>query len=289
MMLSNQHIQQYQNDGFLVWPQFASAKQIQLLRKEANSIIDKFDWSNISIFSTENQTKNTDQYFLESGDKICCFFEENALDNSSNLIVDKHKAINKIGHALHDLNPVFKAFSYQPNILEMALELGFEEPAMLQSMYICKQPNIGGVIHPHQDSTFLYTEPASCTAFWIALEDATVQNACLWGIPASHRRYENKRRYVRKSDSFATCFEGEWADWDLTEMVPIEVKAGDMVIFDGNFVHGSFANTSEQSRHAYVMHLIEYHAIYPDNNWLQRGSDIPLRAVRAVLNESSFI
>ena len=94
---------------------------------------------------------------------------------------------------------------------------------VLQSMYICKQPNIGGVIHPHQDTTFLYTDPPSCTAFWIALEDATVENACLWGIPSSHRKYSNHRRYLRKKNAFETYFEGNWADWNLEEILQIDV------------------------------------------------------------------
>lgn len=40
---------------------------------------------------------------------------------------------------------------------------------------------------PHQDNSFLYTEPPTCTGLWLALEDATVINGCLWAIPGSQK------------------------------------------------------------------------------------------------------
>lgn len=49
-----------------------------------------------------------------------------------------------------------------------------------------QQPGIGGVVGPHQDGTFLYTQPQSVTGFWWALEDCTTENGCLWAVPGSH-------------------------------------------------------------------------------------------------------
>ena len=65
--------------------------------------------------------------------------------------------------------------------------IGFAEPLLLQSMYIFKQPRIGGEVSCHQDSTFLHTEPLSCVGFWLALEDATEKNGCMWAEPGGHR------------------------------------------------------------------------------------------------------
>lgn len=39
---------------------------------------------------------------------------------------------------------------------------------------------------PHQDATFIYTEPMTTVGFWIALEDATLDNGCLWFVRGSH-------------------------------------------------------------------------------------------------------
>ena len=61
------------------------------------------------------------------------------------------------------------------------------DPVVLQSMYIFKQPSIGGEVGCHQDATFLYTDPITVTGFWFALEDATLENGCLWAAPGGHR------------------------------------------------------------------------------------------------------
>jgi ectoine hydroxylase-related dioxygenase (phytanoyl-CoA dioxygenase family) len=50
---------------------------------------------------------------------------------------------------------------------------------VLQSMIICKQPRIGGVVPVHNDSTFLYTDPPSAVGCWVALEACTAENGCL--------------------------------------------------------------------------------------------------------------
>lgn len=63
-------------------------------------------------------------------------------------------------------------------------------------MAILKPPEIGGEVPPHQDSTFLYDEPQTLVGFWIPLQDATVNNGCLWGIPESHKGKLYKRHKV---------------------------------------------------------------------------------------------
>src|SRR3546814_15706462 len=54
-------------------------------------------------------------------------------------------------------------------------------------MYIFKQPHIGGEVGWHQDSTFLYTDSLSVVGLWFALEDATLENGCLWALPGAHK------------------------------------------------------------------------------------------------------
>jgi hypothetical protein len=73
-------------------------------------------------------------------------------------------SINKIGHAQHDLDPVFEQFTYTPQLAEVAHDIGLHDPLALQSMYIFKQPDIGGEVGCHQDATFLYTDPIASPA-----------------------------------------------------------------------------------------------------------------------------
>ena len=114
-----------------------------------------------SIFTTNEQTRHSDEYFLTSGDKIRFFFEEEAFDADGELRQAKALSINKLGHAMHDLDPVFDALQPHPALAELCADLGYEDPALLQSMYIFKQPRIGGEVDLPHRPTFLWTEPRS--------------------------------------------------------------------------------------------------------------------------------
>ena len=123
-------------------------------------------------------------------------------------------------------------------------------------MYIFKQPSIGGEVVPHQDSTFLYSDPMTCTGIWVALEDCSKENGCLWALPRSHQGGVHKRMVVDHSAGTGVTFEGAYPDWDLAQFVPLEVPAGTMVLLHGENVHYSAPNTSDVSRHAYSVHFV---------------------------------
>jgi phytanoyl-CoA hydroxylase len=156
-------------------------------------------------------------------------------------------------------------------------------------MIICKQPEIGGRVPPHQDSTFLYTDPPSAVGFWYALEDATAENGCLSFAAGSHKRAPIRSRFVRTSppsdssseeEATGTTFaENSGSQWpsNLTEDTTVkkevyelgEVKAGTLVLIHGNLLHKSEKNTSMKGRMIYTFHCIEGGNDYDGRNWLQ--------------------
>ena len=129
-----------------------------------------------------------------------------------------------------------------------------------------------------EDSTFIYTDPPSCLGFWIALEDATLENGCLMAIPGSQQSDLGSLRFVRNAQGTETFFVGEPGPaGDLDQMVPLEVESGSLIILHGALIHMSTPNCSSHSRHAYVLHLVDAQAHWSTDNWLQRPDNIPFR------------
>lgn len=277
MKLTAQQLADYERDGFLVLENFVNAAACEELKNRAAELVAGFQLQGkASIFSTHAQTRTSDVYFLESGDKIRFFFEEEAFDEVGNLRQSMERSLNKIGHALHDLDPVFEKFSRTPALAELVVSLGYKSPLLLQSMYIFKQPNIGGEVTCHQDATFLYTEPMSLTGLWFALEDATTENGCLYALAGGHQA-ALKSRFARAAEGGTRFEKLDESPWAMDNLTCLEVKQGALILLNGLLPHLSFANTSAKSRQAYTLHVIDGNSDYAKENWLQRPAEMPLR------------
>ena len=266
-------LQQFQSDGFLILEEFNTTKECDDLVRRAEELSTGFNYEgHPSVFQTTDQAKTTDDYFLNSGDRISFFFEKDAFDDSGKLKNDLFHSLNKIGHALHDLDPVFNSFSRSPQMKKMVAELELNDSVIIQSMYILKHAKIGGVVDVHQDSSFLYTEPESCIGFWFALEDATKENGCLWAMPGGHKT--SLRSWFRKKEEGGTeMFMLNNEPMSMEGMIPLEVKKGTCIVLNGLLPHYSLPNTSGKSRQAYAIHTINRHTHYPTTNWLQRNME----------------
>lgn len=260
-ILTPQQISTYYQNGYLVLDNFISEYQCHQLRNQAYQIVNQraVTAKARNTFTTEQNER--DEFFLKSGDNISLFFEPTT------------ESVNKIGHTLHLDDSVFKDFSYQPAILSLIRDLGLTDPLMIQSMFIFKSPRIGGKVDWHQDGTFLYTEPDTSIGLWFALEDATLENGCLWVAPGNN--YPLRQRFIQTPDRKTKMIDLQDSH-DLQNSlqiyeqnkVPLEVKKGTLVVLHSRLPHMSLKNESPNSRHAYTLHFIDKNSSYPADNWL---------------------
>ena len=277
--LSAIQVEAFRRDGFLVVPDFVSADDCVALRERAMQLAEEHVPSpeQATVFTADGKPQHTsDDYFLTSGEKIRCFFEKDAFDESGRLRSQPHLSLNKLGHAMHDLDPVFDSFSRTTQLAAVASDIDMRDPLLLQSMYIFKQAHIGGEVTCHTDHTYLWTEPRSVVGFWFAIDDATRENGCMWAVPGGHRLPVRTRSRLNESRTATVTDVLDPEPYPLDDLVCLEAKRGTLVLLDGAVPHLSAANTSDKPRHAYTIHAIDGAANYLDDNWLQRPT-LPLR------------
>ncbi len=275
--LTDDMLAAFQDDGVLILRGFADPAECGTLRDQALALVAREAPEQAeNFFSTTSNVQLSDDYFVRSGSNISYFFEEDAFTASGALKQAKADSLNKMGHAMHDLDPAFQKFSRTPKLAALASSLGFEKPLLVQSMYIFKPPAIGGEVICHQDSTYLYTEPESCVGFWFAIDDADLENGCMHFLPGAHKGPLRSLNHRNEDGKLVT---------DIIDPTPLPehlaapacARRGDLVIFHGRSPHMSAVNQSDRPRHAYTLHMIDGASVWPAENWLQRPADLPFR------------
>jgi phytanoyl-CoA hydroxylase len=266
----------FDRDGLLIVEDAIHPDDCDTLIARAHAIVEAWDpEQGRAVFSTTAPKHAADAYFRESGDRVRVFLEDGAVDADGALSVDRHRAVNKIGHAMHDQDPVFRRVSRAPILARVAALLSVEAPRLAQSMVIWKPPGIGGEVVPHQDATFLVTDPPSVLGFWLALEDADETNGCLLAIPGGHQG-PLRQRFL-ECDGALTMTTLDETPFETDRFVALPARKGTLVVLHGLLPHGSAANRSDRSRMAYTLHVVDGAAVWHPGNWIRRRADDPFR------------
>lgn len=180
----------------------------------------------------------------------------------------------------------FLCIHFPHKISPVMLERGVKHPGMaaalarligpdvkcMQSMLFVKPPGFQGQAW-HQDEIYIPTRDRSLTGGWIALDDATIENGCLYVIPGSHKWVLYDQRQHDNPDEFD--FAPESYGFEESSEIPVEVKAGDIVFFNGYLLHRSRKNRSDAYRRVLVNHYMNAWSLLP---WQAREGESPSRA-----------
>jgi len=164
-------------------------------------------------------------------------------------------------HQPHYISPVMERYVKHPKICGMLSQITAAHlpnwdgsVKCMQSMLFVKPPGFQGQAW-HQDEIYIPTRDRSLIGAWIAIDDATIENGCLWILPGSHKMgYLYPQRAHNNADEFD--FAPESHGFDESKEIPVEVKAGAMVFFNGYLLHRSRKNRSQIFRRVLVNHYM---------------------------------
>jgi ectoine hydroxylase-related dioxygenase (phytanoyl-CoA dioxygenase family) len=247
-VISKENVAFYADHGYLIAPELISNDEINELKKET-----------AAIFRGERG-------YVEGMLGV----EENETDSD---VLKKYVAI----HFPHKISPLIYDSLSQKRVVDVLVNIVSANVKCMQSMLFVKGPGKAGQSW-HQDEYYIPTRDRSLTGVWIAIDDATVENGCLWIIPGRPgymmRRVKNDSNEYADVDTIDVSHNSE-------ESIPVEVKSGSVVFFNGYTLHSSRRNkTTDCFRTALVNHYMSAESMLP---WDQDGKLDPTEDLRDIV------
>ncbi|HET7896518.1 MAG TPA: phytanoyl-CoA dioxygenase family protein, partial [Flavisolibacter sp.] len=166
----------------------------------------------------------------------------------------------------HKISSLVHAYLFHQKIVEVLVNIVSPNLKCMQSMLFVKGPGKAGQSW-HQDEYYIPTRDRSLVGVWIAIDDATIDNGCLWIIPG--RPGHMLRRVPSNSNEYADVDTVDVSAYGPEAAIPVEVKSGSVVFFNGYTLHSSRRNkTTDCFRTALVNHYMSAESMLP---WDQDG------------------
>ena len=166
-------------------------------------------------------------------------------------------------HFPHKLSQAMHAALALPAIVDVLTSVIGPNVKAMQSMLFIKASGKPGQAW-HQDEFYIPTRDRSLTGAWIAMDDATVENGCLWVLPGSHRRGVLYPARVQEDPRFDCTTEAFDFPYRNEDAVPVEIPAGTALIFNGYLLHRSLENSGKHGyRRAIANHYMSAESLLP--------------------------
>ena len=247
--INKENIAFYAEYGFLVAPGLLTSEEIGRLKNETTAIFRGERGSVEGMLPVE------------------------AHETDAN-VLKKYVAI----HFPHKISPVIHECLFHQKIVNILTSIISPNVKCMQSMQFVKGPGKAGQSW-HQDEFYIPTRDRSLTGVWIAIDDATIENGCLWIIPG--RPGYMMRRVKSDSSEYADVDTIDVSHYGDDELVPVEVEQGAVVFFNGYTLHSSRRNkTSDCFRTALVNHYMSAESMLP---WDQDGKLAPTEDLRDIV------
>ncbi len=166
-------------------------------------------------------------------------------------------------HHAHKISPLIHDYLAQPVIVDVLTRVIGPDVKCMQSMLFVKSAGKPGQAW-HQDEDYIPTRDRSLAGAWIAMDDAKVDNGCLWIIPGSHKPGVLWPQYPHNDSRYDCNVMSYDYPYDASDAVPVEVPAGAIVFFNGYLLHKSEPNTRASGfRRSLVNHYMSASSLLP--------------------------
>jgi phytanoyl-CoA hydroxylase len=258
MILNAQNAEFYRNCGYLVAPGLLTPDEVLALKQE------------------------TTQIFRGSRGHVDGLVDVTGLSDGD--VLKHYVAI----HFPHKMSSLIKEYLFHQGVVGILRQLVSPNVKCIQSMLFVKAPGKAGQSW-HQDEYYIPTRDRSLVGVWIALDDATINNGCLWIIPGSNKTGCVMRRVPGRNAEYAETDSVDISSYTRESIIPVEVKSGSVIFFNGYTLHSSLRNkTTESFRMALVNHYMSAESMLP---WDQDGKLPPsddLRDIVMVAGEDPY-
>lgn len=284
-MLSEEHLKQFEKDGYIVLKGFFNSDQCTRMYQESDKIIANVIKSGQLektptypyVSKGSEPTIEDFDYFEKSAHDIKLFLNkkefaaDSSVDPEAKAKVIRNQA-NRIAHALHAKNETFKEITFTQEVKDVVKSIGFQKPTVLQSMYMLRESSTD---QGHQTSTYVIVEPSKLVSFWAAVTACTAENGCLEVIPGSHKKGGLKNKFIRnpnKQEADAGkryIFTEENPQYPEEGFVKVPMEAGSVVLIDGFVIHRSKPCKTTEPCNTYAFHCYDADkAEFSKDNWM---------------------